>query len=170
MQAVPVEVTPAQIASLALMPEVVLLCVGLIAAQILSGIARLKVGPVVAADRRAATRWRIVMTTLIVAVGAWILLDKNVWPTPVILCLGFALLLVYTTPTSRTAILGEGGVQSGWHARRFEALDEWRLTGDHLRFRLFGEWTSVPCPSEHQGKLRAKLVELVPDRESPFQD
>lgn len=170
MQSVPIEATPAQVASLALMPLIVMLCVGLIASQILSGIARLKVGPVVAADRRAATRWRILMTVLVAGAFAWVAIDRSVWPVPVLLCLGCALLLVFTTPTSRTAVLGEGGVQRGWHARRFEALEEWRLTGDHLRFRLFGEWTSVPCPPDHQAALRAKLVQLVPDRESPFQD
>lgn len=166
----PPEVTPAQVASLALMPLVVMLCIGLIAAQILSGIARLKVGPVVAADRRSASRWRIVMTLLVAGAFAWAAIDRSVWLVPVVLCLGTALLLVYTTPTARTAVLGEGGVQRGWHARRFEALEEWRLTGDHLRFRLFGEWTSVPCPPDHQAELRAKLVQLVPERESPFQD
>jgi hypothetical protein len=93
-----------------------------------------------------------------------------VWPIPVILCLGSALLLVWTTPSASTAILGTGGVQRGFHARRFESLEEWRLTGDHLRFRLFGEWTSVPCPPAHQAELRAKLLALAPDRESPFQD
>lgn len=170
MQPVPAELTPAQVASLALMPLVVMLCVGLIVSQILSGIARLKVGPIVAADRRAATRWRVVMTLLLGGVLAWVAIDRSVWLVPVVLCLGCALLLVFSTPTSRTAILGEGGVQRGWHARRFEALEEWRLTGDHLRFRLFGEWTSVPCPPDHQAALRAKLVQLVPERESPFQD
>ncbi len=170
MHSVPAEVTPAQVASLALMPLVVMLCIGLIASQILSGIARLKVGPIVAADRRAATRWRVVMTLLVAGVLAWVAIDRSVWLVPILLCLGCALLLVFTTPTSRTAVLGEGGVQRGWHARRFESLEEWRLTGDHLRFRLFGEWTSVPCPPDHQAALRAKLVQLVPERESPFQD
>jgi len=170
MQSVPVELTPERIVALALLPQVALLCVGLIVAQVMSGIARVKVGPVIAADRSRATRWRIAMTVLIASLAGWILLDGSVWPVPVLLCLGSALLLAYTTPTTRTAILGEGGVQIGWYARRFESLEEWRLTGDHLRFRLFGEWTSVPCPPAHQAELRAKLEQLVPERESPFQD
>jgi hypothetical protein len=88
----------------------------------------------------------------------------------VILCSGSALLLAFVSPSTSTAVLGEFGVQRGWHARRFESLEEWRLTGDHLRFRLFGEWTAVPCPPERQVALRAKLLALVPERESPFQD
>ncbi|MCY2959738.1 MAG: hypothetical protein NTY35_06195 [Planctomycetota bacterium] len=165
-----VELTAQQIAPLLLLPQILILCVGLIVAQVFSGMARLKVGPVIAADRRVANRVRFVMTVLVLGIFAWIALDRAVWLTPVILCLGSALLLVYTTPSSKTAVLGEGGVQRGWHARRFESLEEWRLTGDHLRFRLFGEWTSVPCPPDRQADLRAKLVQLVPDRESPFQD
>lgn len=166
----PNPLTPEQIVGLALMPQIILLCLGLIVAQILASVARLKVGPVIAADRRAANRRRAILSVAFVAVFVWVLVDGGVWLTPVALCCGSALLLVFITPSSKTAILGVGGVQRGWHARRFESLEEWRLTGDHLRFRLFGEWTSVPCPQERQSDLRALLTELVPDRESPFQD
>ena len=166
----PEALTPEQIAGLALMPQIILLCVGLVVAQVLASIARLKVGRVIAADRRVANRRRAVMTIAFVAVFVWVLVEGSLWLTPVALCCGSALLLVFTTPSSKTAILGVGGVQRGWHARRFESLEEWRLTGDHLRFRLFGEWTSVPCPQERQSDLRATLTQLVPDRESPFQD
>lgn len=164
------ELTGEQLLSLTLLPLVVMLFAGIAATQILSAIARLQVGPVIAADRGAERRTRIVMTALIVVVLLWILADTAVWRTPVTLCLGAALLLVWTTPGVHTAVLGEGGVQRGAHARRFESLEEWRLTGDHLRFRLHGTWTSVPCPPERQAELRAKLVALVPERESPFQD
>ena len=68
------------------------------------------------------------------------------------------------------AVLGDCGVQRGWLSRRFEELEEWRLAGDHLRFRLQGEWTSVPCPPERQAGLRAELLRLNPQRESPFRD
>lgn len=164
------DLTPEHILSLMLLPLVALLCAGLIATQVLAAMARLQVGPVIAADRRAERRTRIVLTALIAAVLAWILVDPAVWRTPVLLCLGCALLLVWTTPGAQTAVLGEAGVQRGPHARRLESLEEWRLTGDHLRFRLHGTWTSVPCPPERQAELRAKLVQLAPDRESPFQD
>lgn len=164
------QVAPDQIVALWLLPTILLVSIGLIVAQVLSGFARTKVGPVIAAERSGTLKRRVVMTVLILAILTWILVQPGVWPVPVLLCLGSALLLVFTTPGAHDAVLGEGGVQRGWHARRFESLEEWRLTGDHLRFRLFGEWTSVPCPPEHQFRLRSKLVQLVPDRESPFQD
>ncbi len=170
MQQTPVDLAPEQIAALLLLPQIALLAAGLIVAQVYTGIARVKVGPVIAADRRGAIRTRIVLSVLVLALFAWIAVDRTLWLTPILLCLGSALLLVHTTPGSNTAVLGLGGVQRGWHARRFESLEEWRLTGDHLRFRLYGEWTSVPCPPDHQAELRAKLVALVPERESPFQD
>jgi hypothetical protein len=59
-------------------------------------------------------------------------------------------------------------VQRGWHARRLEELEEWRLTGEHLRFRLFGEWTAVPLAPEHHAAMRARLVACCAERESPF--
>jgi hypothetical protein len=162
--------TAEELVSLWLLPQILLVAIGLLVAQVLSGLARVKVGPVIASDRSGTTRRRVVMTVTILAILAWTLVQRGAWPVPVLLCLGTALLLVFTTPGAHDAVLGEGGVQRGWHARRFESLEEWRLTGDHLRFRLFGEWTSVPCPPERQAELREKLLRLVPERESPFQD
>ncbi len=164
------DLTARQLAGSMLLPVILLLCVALTVTQVLSAIARVKLGAVIAADRRSETRRRIAIAILIVALLTWTILDRGVWIVPVLLALGSAMLLVMTTPSAATAILGVGGVRRGWHARRFESLEEWRLTGDHLRFRLFGEWTSVPCPQERQAEIRAKLVELVPERESPFQD
>ena len=162
--------TPDEIVSMMLVPQILLVAIGLLVAQVLSGMASVKVGPVIASDRSGTTKRRVAMTLLILAILGWTLLQRGAWPVPVLLCLGTALLLVFATPGVHDAVLGEGGVQRGWHARRFESLEEWRLTGDHLRFRLFGEWTSVPCPPERQGELREKLSKLVPERESPFQD
>jgi len=164
------QTTPDQLVAMGLFVPILMAAIGLLVAQILSGLARVKVGAVIAAERPGTATRRIVMTVLILAILAWILVQPGVWPVPVLLCLGIAQLLVFTTPGGQDAVLGEGGVQRGWHARRFESLEEWRLTGDHLRFRLFGEWTSVPCPPDHQFSLRSKLVQLVPERESPFQD
>lgn len=162
--------TDEQMVGVLLLPVIVLLWVALTVTQVLSAIARVKLGAVIAADRRSETRRRIVMAVIVLGLLAWTIVDRGVWIVPVLLALGSAMLLALTTPSAATAILGVGGVQRGWHARRFESLEEWRLTGDHLRFRLFGEWTSVPCPQERQAEIRAKLVELVPERESPFQD
>lgn len=81
-----------------------------------------------------------------------------------------SLALVWFGTGFQDAILGDLGVQRGWHALRFEELEEWRLAGDHLRFRLHGEWTSVPCPPGRQPALRSALERLNPARESPFRD
>jgi hypothetical protein len=85
-------------------------------------------------------------------------------------CLLFGMLLAWVVPGSRDAVLGETGVRHGWSARRFEDLEEWRLTGDHLRFRLDGEWTSVPCPPTQQGRVREALLAVNAAGESRFQD
>jgi len=81
-----------------------------------------------------------------------------------------ALGLVWFGTGFQDALLGESGVQRGFESRRLDELEEWRLAGDHLRFRLRGEWTSVPCPPESQPQLRATLMQLNPQRESPFRD
>lgn len=81
-----------------------------------------------------------------------------------------ALRLWWSMPGSKDAATGEAGVARGFEGRRLEELEEWRLTGDHLRFRLHGEWTSAPCPRDDQPWLRARLEQACPGRESRFQD
>jgi hypothetical protein len=68
-----------------------------------------------------------------------------------------ALGLVWLGPGFQDAVLGETGVQRGWHSCSLAELGEWRLEGEALQFRLQGEWTSVPCPSERQPELRHRL-------------
>ncbi|MFN0008108.1 MAG: hypothetical protein ACKVXR_09395 [Planctomycetota bacterium] len=80
------------------------------------------------------------------------------------------ILLVWVTPGFHDAVLGELGVQRGWFARRFADLEEWRLAGDHLRFKLDGEWTSVPCPPGDQARIRETLLAVNPSGESRFKD
>lgn len=77
-----------------------------------------------------------------------------------------ALMLTWLAPGAYDRACGETGVFRGWYARRYEELEEWRLTSDHLRFKLFGEWTFVEIPPEKRGKLRAILERAAPDRES----
>ncbi|MFN0242581.1 MAG: hypothetical protein ACKVWV_06780 [Planctomycetota bacterium] len=89
---------------------------------------------------------------------------------PVATCVGVAIVLAYVTPGLKDAVCGEDGVQRGYYARTFDELEEWRLAGEHLRFRLFGEWTSVPLPSADQPRIRAKLLASCPERESRFKD
>lgn len=88
-------------------------------------------------------------------------------PALVVLALGAALAAL--APGELDSALGARGVQQGWHARRFEELEEWRLTGDHLRWRLFGEWVATHAPAALHADLRAQLAAANPGRESRFQ-
>lgn len=83
-----------------------------------------------------------------------------------IIALAWATMLI--SPGANDAALGELGVRRGWYARTFEELEEWRLTGDHLRWKLRGEWQASPAPRATHAVLRDKLVALCPERESSF--
>lgn len=89
-------------------------------------------------------------------------------PSALVVLVAAALLLL-RAPGERDSVLGTDGVQYGWHARRFPALEEWRLTGDHLRWRLQGEWVSSDVPAALHADLRVQLASANPDRESRFQ-
>ncbi|MEO0650755.1 MAG: hypothetical protein AAFZ65_08755 [Planctomycetota bacterium] len=65
-------------------------------------------------------------------------------------------------------LCGDEGLRRGWVVRTFSELEEWRLIGEHLRFKLFGEWEAVPLDPEHHADLRARLVAVASDRESTF--
>ncbi len=71
-------------------------------------------------------------------------------------------------PSAGDRICGSRGVRRGFSVRSFEELEEWRLIGDHLRFRLYGEWTAVPVPAAARDPLLGRLRELAGDRESVF--
>jgi hypothetical protein len=77
-------------------------------------------------------------------------------------------LALWLLPSEADRVLGQAGVRVGYHVRRFAVLEEWRLSGDHLRLRLFGEWTAVRVPPEAMAGLRADLEREAKDRESRF--
>lgn len=81
---------------------------------------------------------------------------------------GVLALLAWITPSSFSQRVGQHGVRRGFDVRRFEELEEWRLSGEHLRWKLDGEWTACRLPTEQHAALREKLVALVPSRESRF--
>jgi len=83
-----------------------------------------------------------------------------------LLVLALALGLLAANMGFQDSRWGERGVQRGWHARRYDELEGWRLIGEHVRWQLRGEWlaTDVP-PAEHAG-LRAVLEAAAPGRES----
>jgi len=101
--------------------------------------------------------------------GLWMGIGTMAWGF-VLTLLALSLPLVLLSPGPEDSILGEHGVQRGFYSRQFGELEEWRLTGDHLRYRLFGEWTSAPCPAQDQPRLREWLTRTIPERETPFQD
>lgn len=119
---------------------------------------------------RPGRRSRLVYPALVlVAAGllAFSGLDVPLVPSLAVLALGVTLALL--APGERDSVLGAQGVQQGWHARRFDQLEEWRLTGDHLRWRLFGEWIATHAPAALHAELRAQLAAQSPGRESRFQ-
>ncbi|MBM3977796.1 MAG: hypothetical protein FJ299_12505 [Planctomycetes bacterium] len=84
--------------------------------------------------------------------------------------LTLALLLQVVRPSFGTRLCAEHGVQSGWFWQRYEQLEEWRLSGEHLRFKVRGEWQAVELPPVEHARLREKLSRLIGDRESRFTD
>ena len=79
--------------------------------------------------------------------------------------LATAAVMLLCTSGLRDTVLAENGVRAGWFVRRFEELEEWRLTGDHLRWRLFGEWQACEVPPDQRADLRAKLEQSHPELE-----
>lgn len=112
---------------------------------------------------------RLALLGAYVACAASLLLLADGLPTlelAFVLLLGFALLAL--SPGFQDSKFGTSGVQRGWHARRFAELEEWRLAGDHLRWKLFGVWVASDLPAERHAAAREKLVAVAADRESRF--
>lgn len=80
--------------------------------------------------------------------------------------LALSVLLIAASPGFQDSIWGQTGVQRGWYARRFSELEAWRLVGEHLRWRLFGNWVSTDVPPQEHAKLRLLLDVQAPGRES----
>ncbi len=80
--------------------------------------------------------------------------------------LALALALLAVSPGALDTCYGESGVQHGWHARRLGDLEGWRLIGEHLRWKLFGEWVATDVPVKEHPALRARLEQLAPGREA----
>ena len=110
---------------------------------------------------------RKILRIAIAAVAVAVLVAGAVPRPPALSVLALAMLLSFLYPSNRDSAVGEDGVRSGWHARRFGEIEEWRLIGEHLRWRLRGEWVSCVVPVEHHAELRARLD---PRRESSTGD
>ena len=116
----------------------------------------------VLAEQRPGRRLRLASASaLLLAVLTAVVLARP--DTRVIEFAGLLLLpalgLVWFGTGFQDAVLGETGVQRGWHSRSLAELGEWRIEGEALQFRMQGEWTSVPCPIGRQQELRGRLPE-----------
>jgi hypothetical protein len=76
----------------------------------------------------------------------------------------------WLAPATHDQRCGLRGVQYGWRARSLAELDAWRLTGEHLRFRLGPTWLAVAVPRPLHDSLRTRLEATCPDAESSFRD
>jgi len=134
---------------------------------------RARLGAAVGTPRvvvRPARPARRVYLAAVVGLAVWLLVsDAGVPVAPSLVVLGLGVALVLIAPGAQDSVLGSSGVQYGWHARRFEQLEEWRLTGDHLRWRLFDEWIAAHAPAELHAELRTQLTAANAERESRFQ-
>ena len=148
----------------------VLLGAGLATTIALVAHARRAIGAPIASEKPGLRNRRLLLIGAQGAVLALVALRGEL-PLPLVTaCLTLAAAITWLAPGFKDAACGETGVQRGWYARRFENLEEWRMTGEHLRFRLFGQWTSVPVPPNEQPRIREKLLHLNPTRESRFKD
>jgi len=111
-------------------------------------------------------RWFAVAAALAALAATWSEQGDDSWLWGATLALAVGLLLL--SPGPHRQRLGERGVQRGWDARRFDELEEWRVSGDHLRFKVDGEWTAARAPAALHAELREKLRRLRPDHESRF--
>ena len=157
-------VGPLFLVCLALLTGGLLLTVGMVVH------ARRTVGPPISSERpKKAARRAVILAAQAIVLA--IVAARGELPLPyVVPCIALAAAIVWFAPGFKDAVCGETGVQRGWYARRFENLEEWRMTGEHLRFRLFGQWTAVPLPAPEQPRIREKLLQLCPARESRFKD
>ena len=68
----------------------------------------------------------------------------------------------------RGGACGAAGVHSGCFSYAYEELEEWRLTGDHLRFRVGAVWRAVALPEPLHAEVRGLLENYAGERESRF--
>lgn len=117
--------------------------------------------------RRLGVRVGLLVAYVATAAAA-LSLSAELPRAPLALDFALGLYVLLVSPGFQDSKFGASGVQRGWHARRFAELEEWRLTGDHLRWKLFGTWVASDLPKERHAAAREKLVAVAADRESRF--
>jgi hypothetical protein len=129
---------------------------------------RAVLGEIVAREM-PSPRTRILGSALILAGAVCAVLGRGElglqWTLPP---LALALASALLRPLEQDRVAGRNGVRRGWYVRALADLEEWRLTGDHLRFRLRGLWEAVPLPTALHPEFEARLRALAPERESRF--
>ena len=84
----------------------------------------------------------------------------------VLVVLSVAAVVLATHPEDGAC--GTEGVRSGSWSHAYGDLEEWRLTGDHLRFRFGGVWRAVALPQALHGEVRGLLETKAKGLESRF--
>lgn len=142
---------------------------GLVAAVTVRRQARLYVGallhresPAVVAQARIAA---------LIGVGAalsWSLASGEVPLALSLPTLALTSLLVWLQPAAGTGRIGRFGVQKGWRVHGYNELEEWRLAGEHLRFRVDERWYALDLPAAKHSLVEQELVLCAPERRSPY--
>lgn len=103
----------------------------------------------------------------ILATGAWA--HAGIWILSAALVPLSLAAVVLARPAGGRAC-GARGVRSGSWSHAYGDLEEWRLTGDHLRFRVGAVWRAAALPRGLHPEVREVLVALVGERESRFRE
>jgi hypothetical protein len=148
----------------------VMLSAAVVAAAVVLARERKLAGRQVHSERPGRARRAVALTAAAVAFAAVVARTGDGPAALAIAVLALAAALFAFAPSLHDSVLGENGVRRGWHVRSFAELEEWRLTGDHLRWKLHGEWQACRVPRERSDALRRRLCELCPTRESAFKD
>lgn len=129
---------------------------------------RRRIGATLASAGTRPRRRRALATAQIVALPLPFALPVALRaPAALLLLAAASIALLAPWPGERR--LGERGIASEGRARRYEDVDEWRLGGGHLRARFGGEWVAAPvASSQDREALRARLLEIAPERESTY--
>jgi hypothetical protein len=117
---------------------------------------------------KGTARLLLVFVPIAVALALAIQLKSEFELVPFLPGLAGVVVCLLFLPRTGSSVLGAKGVRVGWFSRTFEQLEEWRLTGDHLRVRIAGEWRALLVPVEEHPPLRERLEAICPDRESRF--
>lgn len=122
------------------------------------------------AHEPGARRMRWIALAVLVGAAIWVGLAGLPAATAGILIglLVLGAVVNWVRPASGERECGSTGVRHSWHVLGFSDVSEWRLTGEHLRFRLFGEWTAAPLPEGQHEAVRTSLTAVAGDRESRF--